>query len=238
VRVRGGAKRYVAQYRVGTQQRRESLGDVRKVKLADARKAAQRLFAQVELGVDPSDERAKARRAAAAATTTLASVVASYLASKDDVRPNTLRASKRYLTHHWKPLEGKPIGEITRADVAARLREIIKVNGRSAAHGARAKLSALFVWAQGEGLCDSNPVVNTNNPREGAKPRDRVLSDRELAAVWRACAAGGDSNGDDFCRIIRLLILTGCRREEIGGLRWGDLEGGNATQVQSPEILA
>jgi integrase len=226
VRVRGRAKRYVAQYRVGTQQRRESLGDVRKVKIADARKAAQRLFAQVELGTDPPAERAKARIAATAATLSLATVVATYLASKvHSVRPNTHRASKRYLTEHWKPLGDRPIGQIARADVAARLQDIIKANGRSAAHAARAKLSALFAWAQREGLCDDNPTLNTNNPREGAKPRDRVLTDRELAAVWRACEVDGDGNGADFGRIIRLLILTGCRREEIGGLRWNEISG-------------
>ena len=226
VRLRGGAKRYVAQYRVGTQQRRESLGDVRKVKLPDARRVAQRLFAQVELGVDPAAERANARIAATAVTLTLASVVTQYLAAKvDSLRPGTYRASKTYLTVHWKPLGHRPIGAITRADVAARLQEIIKVNGRSAAHAARAKLSALFAWAQREGLCDDNPTLNTNNPREGAKPRDRVLTDRELAAVWQACPVDGDSNGDDFGRIIRLLLLTGCRREEVGGLQWNEIDG-------------
>jgi integrase len=230
VRLRGGAKRYVAQYRVGTQQRRESLGDVRKVKLPDARKAAQRLFAQVELGTDPAAERAKARVAATAATLSLATVAATYLASKaDSVRPNTHRASKRYLTEHWKPLGHRPIGQIARADVAARLQEIIQANGRSSAHAARAKLSALFAWAQREGLCDSNPTLNTNNPREGSKPRDRVLTNRELAAVWRACEVDGDNNGADFGRIIRLLILTGCRREEIGGLRWNEIDDGIMT---------
>ena len=45
------------QYRVGTRQRRESLGDVRKVKLDDARKIARQRFAQVELGSDLAAER-------------------------------------------------------------------------------------------------------------------------------------------------------------------------------------
>ena len=54
VRLRGRSKRWVVQYRVGTQQRRESLGDVRKVKLEDARKIARQRFAQVELGSDPA----------------------------------------------------------------------------------------------------------------------------------------------------------------------------------------
>ena len=53
VRLRGDRKTYLVQYRVGSQQRRESLGDVRKVKLEDARKAARHRFAKVELNIDP-----------------------------------------------------------------------------------------------------------------------------------------------------------------------------------------
>ncbi len=56
VRLRPSRSSYVVQYRVGRQQRRESLGDVRKVTLRDARKAAQLRFAKVELGVDPAAE--------------------------------------------------------------------------------------------------------------------------------------------------------------------------------------
>ena len=71
VRLRGRSKRWVVQYRVGSRQRRESLGDVRKVKLEDARKIARQRFARVELGSDPAAE-----RAAAAARLTLGEVAA------------------------------------------------------------------------------------------------------------------------------------------------------------------
>jgi hypothetical protein len=64
VRMRGNGKRWVVQYRAGTQQRRESLGDVRKVALDDARKIARQRFAQVELGVDPASERERANASA------------------------------------------------------------------------------------------------------------------------------------------------------------------------------
>src|SRR6187402_1354245 len=58
VRLRGERKGWIVQYRVGRQQRRESLGDVRKVSLDAARKIARLRFAQVELGSDPAAERA------------------------------------------------------------------------------------------------------------------------------------------------------------------------------------
>ena len=50
-----------------------------------------------------------------------------------------------------------------------------------------------------------------------AQSRDRVLSDQEIAQVWRSLPAG------DFGDIVRLLLLTGQRREEIGALQWSEV---------------
>jgi integrase len=44
-----------------------------------------------------------------------------------------------------------------------------------------------------------------------------VLTDTELAAIWRA------ATDDDYGRIVRLLMLTGQRRDEIGALRWSEI---------------
>jgi integrase len=52
--------------------------------------------------------------------------------------------------------------------------------------------------------------------------RERVLTDQELAQVWRAC---GDN---DFGRIVKLLLLTGQRKAEIGELRWTEVDIGEA----------
>jgi integrase len=214
----GVSRNWVAQYRVGRQQRRPSLGDVRKVEPEAGKKAARKLFAQVELGIDPAAEQSKARAENAAAKLTLKVAADRYLVDKEDVvRPTTYRAAKRYFEVYWKPLHDRPLESIKRADVAARLQEIIQHHGRTTAARARANLSALFSWAMREGLCESNPVIGTNDPEAGIKPRERVLDDRELRAIWRTC------RDDDFGRIIRLLILTGCRREEIGGLRWSEV---------------
>jgi integrase len=220
IRLRGERKSWVAQYRIKTGlQRRESFGDIRKVTLDDARKIARNRFAEVELGRDPVAERVQAKTAAKAVRLTLGVVAERYLAAKTDVvRARTYGQAKLHLTGpHWKPLHDRPIEDITRADIAARLQEITKEHGRTAASRARGNLSAMFGWAMREGLCDANPTVSTNDPADGIKPRERVLSDVEVGTVWRAC------HDDDFGRIVRLLILTGCRRQEIGELRWDEI---------------
>ena len=219
VRLRGDSKRWVIQYRVGVQQRRESLGDIRRISLEDARRAARQCFARVELGHDPAAERASARSKAAAAQLTLGVVADRYLdAKKERMRPATYHAAQCYFTAHWQPLRDRSLAEIKRADVAACLQTMTKERGRAAASRARANLSALFGWAMREGLVDVNVVIATNDPAAGSEPRSRVLSEAELATIWRACA------DDDFGRIIKLLMLTGCRRVEIGELKWAEVD--------------
>jgi len=90
----------------------------------------------------------------------------------------------------------------------------------------RSTLLTLFVWAMKEGLVEGNqnPVALTNDPLSGVdNSRDRVLSNAELAKVWVAC------RDDDFGRIVKLLILTGCRRDEIGSLKWSEISDGVLT---------
>jgi integrase len=60
-------------------------------------------------------------------------------------------------------------------------------------------------------------VIGTHKASDET-PRDRVLADSELATIW--CAA----SESDYGRIVRLLILTGCRRDEIGALRWSEVD--------------
>jgi integrase len=228
LRFRRDHKSWVCQYRIGAQQRRESLGDVRKVGLEDARKIARKRFAQVELGLDPKAMKGKADADAAAAKRTLAVVAERYLANKQPVlRPSSYAAAKRYLEDHWKPLASRPLASIDRADVASRLQEIIKERGRVAASQARINLSALYTWAAKEGLVETNVVANTNDPAKGIQSRERVLNAGEIKAIWDACDDG------DFGAIAKLLLLTGQRRNEIAGLRWSEIDF-NAGLIKLP----
>jgi integrase len=146
-------------------------------------------------------------------------MVGEYLAAKErEVRPRTFRELKRYLTGtFFKPLHSMPVDTVTRRDVAARLVVTTRQHGSIVAARARAALSTFFVWAMQMGMVENNPIIGTIQPKDG-KPRERVLSDNELASIWRAC------KDDQYGRIVRLLILLGARRQEIGGLRWSELD--------------
>jgi hypothetical protein len=182
-----------------------SLGDVELFSADQARKWARDQLAAARLGDDPMAEKKAAR---VAAKVTLGSIADLFLKAKQGLRPKSLTELTRYLKVHWAPLSGTPLHLVTQRDVAARITEIEQTSGTIAASHARLALSGLYVWAmQQGGLVESNPVINTANPGAKRVARDRVLSDAELTAVWRA----SDRN-DDLSKIVRLLILLGQRR--------------------------
>ena len=73
-------------------------------------------------------------------------------------------------------------------------------------------------WAVKRGAVRVNPFAGLPIDKSIAK-RERVLSDQELAEVWRAA---GDAL-PPYSTIVRLLILTGQRRGEVAGMTWGEL---------------
>lgn len=218
LRLRDGGKRtWVVQYRVGTKQRRVTLGTIETLNADEARKRAKSALSTVHLGHDPQLEKAEAR---AQSGVTLGSIVERYLKERaaKRLKPKTLTEVTRSLREHWKPLHAIPLTKVVRVDVAGELGRIAKERGPIAANRSRAYLSTLYAWAIADGLTDANPVVGTNKAAEEIS-RDRVLSDEELRLVW-SCA--GES--DDYGAIIRLLILTGQRREEVAAMRWSELD--------------
>jgi integrase len=219
LRIRAGGKKehrtFIVQYKIGTKQGRASLGNVAKVSLEDARRRAKKIFGKVADGQDPAKEKAEAREAA---SHTLGAVIKKFLDAKEPaLKASSYRETKRHLEAHWQPLHDLALSSIERKNVAAQLTELAKNSGRVTANRSRASLSAMFRWAIGEGLCDNNPVTGTNKQDEGG-PRERSLSDAELATVWLATPE------NDYGWIVRLIILSGCRREEIGGLKWSEID--------------
>jgi integrase len=230
LRLRRGAdgihRTFCVQYRQHGRTRRCTIGSTERLTLAQARQHARKLLAKVSLGADPKAERDAGR---VAAGRTFGTAVELYLAAKAaHARPATLRASRLYLTgRYFKPLHGAALAQISRADVAARLSAISRDHSPNTAAVARRHVSALFSWLMQEGWLEANPAIGTRRPI-AAPSRDRVLADRELGAIWRAA---GD---DDYGRIVRLLILTGCRRQEIGGMQWSELDLSAGTWTLPP----
>lgn len=214
LRLRGGGKRsWIFQYQIGAKQRRMTLGTVPALALTVVRKTAAELHARVRLGEDPAATKREGRRRAA---DTVEGTLRIYLPDKKaTVEPSTYIGIERHLLRYAKPLHGLGVALVTRRDIATLLAALAASSGGPTANRVRASLSAFFAWCIGRGLTEQNPVIGTNVAPEA--PRSRVLPIGELAAVWRA------SGDDAYGRIVKLLMLTGCRAGEIGGLRLDEI---------------
>jgi integrase len=209
--LKSGRRSWVFQYRdENSRTRRVALGDVSAVGLDAAREAARQLAAKVTQGGNPSVERKRKRQAAS-----VLDLVQAYLAHAATYqRSRSYKETERHLLRHASPLHHERVEAVHRRDIAELLEKVVKRSGLIAANRVRAALSALWSWGLRSGLieADSNPVAFT--VRQPERPRERTLTDAELKAIWKG--TDGDS---DYARIVRLLLVTGCRREEIGGLR-------------------
>jgi integrase len=138
------------------------------------------------------------------------------------MKPRAFEEVERHLTNHAAPLHKLRLAEIDRRTIAQRLGEVETASGPVARNRVRSSLSAFFSWAVTEGLLETNPVQGTAKLDEGGS-RERILTSEELSELWSAL---DDEPNAQFADIVRLLILTGQRREEIGGLRWSEVERG------------
>jgi integrase len=232
------------QFRTKTgRQGRVSLGSVDKPAQLSATKARQKateLLVSVRAGDDPQKARKEIRKAH---KELLLDCALRYLedrrggvVGKRPMSKATYGAAKRCFEKHFAALAKRPVALITDDEIRKGLRRVIEQHGKVAAIRDKSNLSAFFTWAMREGLCKSNPTINAQALAENA-PRDRVLDDDELRAIWRACQV------DDFGRIVKLLLLLGCRRNEIGGLQWSEINFGTgvlsipATRTKSRKEL-
>jgi len=217
---------WVVQYKKAGRSARVRIGDAAAIAAEAARAEARRILARVDLGEDPAADRRDRREKD---RLSLRSVIDEYLETrrppqtdrerkdKGRLRPKSYREVRRYLLDTFRPLHSTPVDRLTRKDIAFHLARIRRERGVSVESCARAALSTFFRWALTMGIIEHNVVIGTPQPGR-SEPRSRVLGDEELVAIWRAC---GD---DDYGRIVRLLILLGARRQEIGGITVDELD--------------
>jgi integrase len=223
-----GVHSWMVQYAIAGRTRRVVLGLASALDPGKARATAQALLAKVRLGGDPAAEKELAK---ARAGETFGTLLPQFLdRQRKRQKPRSFVETERHLTKHAKPLHGLPIESITRRTIAGVLGELESHSGPAARNRVRASLSGFFTWAAREGYVDNNPVAFTNKAEE--KARERVLSDDELRTIWLALpdgTPGARPTNGQYGAIIKLLILTGARRNEITDLRWSELDLGNAT---------
>ena len=187
------------------------------------------MLAKADLGQDHQAER---RERQAKAAVTFKAIASSYLAQAARAqKAKTLPERVRHLNRDWKPFHARPVHEIDRRDVAARLQVIAEAHGPIASNRARATLSAFYAWAIGHGLAETNPVVGTVKAGQ-ERSRDRTLTAEEIAAVWQEAGAGRPWPHRPSCccspanAAARLLACAGARSTSSAAV-WSLPRGAN-----------
>jgi integrase len=217
-----GRKSWVVQFRDKSgKSRRHTIGDLRIVPLTLAEQRASEILSHAKLGIDLlAEEKAKRQRKAADAEKSVGAMVAAYLAEPEVKRRRSFGETKRYLERHWRDVHAESAEVIDRHALTPILRRIASERGEVAANRARSALSGMFSHAIVHGWLrrDTNPCQFLPKWPEGS--RERVLSLDELRAVYELAPQAGEQ----FGRIVRLLILLGARKNEIAQLRWSEID--------------
>lgn len=216
-----GAKSYVLQYRTGGREaptRRYTIGKHGSPWTPEqARRRALDLLTEVRGGRDPVKVE-KDRRSAEvelAFDAYIAVFIKRYARSE---QTRSWRQAEAVLKNHASPVFGsKPIDTISRREIA-RLIESVTDHSQSTARYLHAVLRKLFRWAVARGDLSASPMAEMIAPRP-VPARERVMSDPEIAALWRATT----DLGWPFGTMFRMLLITGQRREEVAAMRWSEI---------------
>jgi integrase len=211
----GGSKSFTTYYHAGTKHRRVTLGLWPAMSLAAAREAWRLVREEVAKGGDPA--RAKQGRQPGMSFDV---VVEEWL--RRDQSKN--KSSSQYrlaklVEHDLLPVwTGRRVDELTKRDVLDLLDSIMDRGAKVKANRVFSHVNRFFNWCMERDILATSPTNGMARPGS-EKARDRVLTKGELAKVWNG------ATDDPFGNVIKLLILTGCRKEEIGALRWSEIEG-------------
>ena len=207
--------------------------------LAAARQEASQALQRAQRGGDPAArEEAQERRRSAEAKDDFESIIQLFIERHSQAEQPHLEASGARLrvgpesndepsAEAWPAIKGglvakwgeRKIGDIARIDIIDLLDAIVARKCADHGDSGIAYLRKLFNWALESDLIAANPCAGVKPRAPGTSRRPRAL-ERQLKALWRAAEA----MKGPLSPIVQLLILTGQRREEVGGMRWSEVD--------------
>jgi len=216
-----GRKVYIVEYRPGpggrsAPKRRFTIGQHGSPWTPDrARTEAIRLLGQVKDGQDPAAERTAKRGKG----DTVAEVAKRYIEAQKIKGLRSWPETERVFGKDINPALGsKRLDAVARSDIT-KLRDSVAKRGPIMSNRTLAYMRGFFNWCVDEGLLTTSPCKGVK-PVAKAEERDRTLDDDELAEVWRAV----EVVGEPWASIIKLLVLTAQRREEVAGMERKELD--------------
>ena len=218
-----GKAGWALRYRVGGKPRKLTIGDYPAIGLAKARSEALKAKSALASGNDP----AMAKRAAKiakkvekrAADDTVERVIADFISIYAKTKTRDWRETERLLAEFSAAWRGRQLRDIDKPDIHRVLDAVVARGSPVTANRKFAQLRKMCNWAVSRGIVERSPCDGIDPP-SAETSRERVLDKDEIRLVWRAA----DDLGFPFGPIVKLLVLTGQRRSEVGGMEWRELD--------------
>jgi integrase len=221
-----GAASWAVRYRFGGAPRKVTLGAFAALDLKAARRAAEEARGKIARGEDPAAAKQASRAAAKAEregeTDLVEKVVEKFIERYAKAQTRDWRETERLLEKNAvKEWKGRRLSTITPPQIHDLLDGITDRGAPIAANRVLAQLKVLGGWAVERGIIEKNPFEGIKPPAsEKGRARERVLDDVEIKLVWNAA----DVIDWPFGPIIKLLLLTGARRDEVAHMEWRELD--------------
>jgi integrase len=231
-----GERTFCVKYRVAGKQRRFSLGRLSKVSLARAREMARDAFELVRKGIDPAIAKREAERAVLEQErkvrdeerrrleheqNTFKRLSQDYLELYAKPKKRSWRTDEWYIENVLNPEFGKkPVADIRRREVRELLDRLVADGTEVKANRVLACARKIFNWGISKDRVESNPCHGISRPGKEHE-RDRVLSEDEIKAIWKAL----DKEKPIMAATFRLRLLTAQRGGEVHSMRWDDIDG-------------
>jgi integrase len=204
-----GTKTWFVMKRIDGSNRRITIGRYPAIPLQDARKKAEALVADIAVG----------KPLAKAPELTFGAAMEDWF-TREQAAKRSATEKRRALAKDVLPAWGKrKLASITKQDVRTLLDSVVDRGAAIHANRLLAALRRFFNWAVERDLIDASPAAGIKPPAKEVS-RERSLTRDELAAIWKAT----ETMDYPFGPYIRMLILTGQRRNEVAGAKWNELD--------------
>lgn len=177
-------------------------------------------------GIDPQDpviEKASDITGTADDIVTVSKLIVRYIKSIDGhLHERTVKHHKERLNNHILNAfgEGRDIKSVKRTEALDLIAKIAETKP-GAARNAASSASALFAYAMEWGMIESNPFYKATKAVRAARAnkKDRFLTETEIKHLLDQFSG----KADRFFHIIRLLLFTGQRPNEVAAMSWSEL---------------
>ncbi len=218
-----GRKTWQVMYRIEGRKRRLSLGTYPTLSLELARDAAFDALQEVARGRDPARNRATVTGGGFS----FEALAQAYLERYAKRSKKSWKLDQQMIEADLIPAWGRRTADsVTRADIIALIEDVQQRGHPYAANRRLALIRKIYLWGIEAGLVETSPVINIRPPAKEA-PRQRILTDNEIAALWQAW----EQMGWPYGALFKIALLTGQRRGDVAALRLMDI--GLADQVWS-----